>query len=312
MGKSNVVFMGSPEFAVPSLQALAASAHVNLLRVVTQPDRAKGRGRSVSPTPVRTAARELGLPTMVMTKESYGESVREICGLSPDLIAVVAFGLILKSDLLELPPLGCVNLHASLLPKYRGVSPIQAAILAGDDETGCTTIRMDRGIDTGDILLAEKVPIGPDDTAGSLSAALAKIGAGLMVRTLEDLRSGSIDPQKQNVDAGTYTKKIRKEHGRMDWKRPCDWMERFVRAMSPWPSAFTFRGEKRLIVLDASAIPGNESGKHPGTILCISPLQVACGQGALAIRRLKPEGKQELAADAYAAGAQLRIGDVLD
>jgi methionyl-tRNA formyltransferase len=303
--------MGSPDFAVPSLQALAASPEATILFVVTQPDRAKGRGRAVSPTPVRAAANELGLPSMVMTKQNYGEAVKKIAGLSPDLIVVVAFGLILKTDLLDMPPLGCVNLHASLLPKYRGVSPIQAALLAGDEETGCTTIRMDSGIDTGDILLAEKVTIKPYDTAGSLSATLAEIGGGLIVRTVQALRNKSIDPCKQDVKAGSYTKKIRKEHGRIDWERSCEWMERFIRAMSPWPSAFTFLDKKRLIVLEAAAVPGDESQEPPGTIVSVKPFQVSCGRGALEIVRLKPEGKQQLAAEAYAAGTSLNIGDVL-
>jgi methionyl-tRNA formyltransferase len=246
-----------------------------------------------------------------MTKDSYTDSVREISELTPDLIVVVAFGLILKADLLELPPLGCVNLHASLLPRYRGTSPIQAAIQSGDVETGCTTIRMDQGIDTGPMLLSEKVPIRPDDTAGSLAVTLSRVGGGLIVRTVQGLRDGSIVPCKQDPDAGSYTKKIKKEHGRIDWNRPCDWMDRFVRAMSPWPSAFTFAGKKRLIVLEAAAVPNNESNERPGTILSLSPFQVACGGGALEIARLKPEGKQQLAADAYTAGASLRIGDIL-
>lgn len=310
-GKSKVVFMGSPEFAVPSLKALAASSQVELLCIATQPDRAKGRGRSVSPTPVRTAAGAMGLPSLVVTKDNYAESVRKIAGLAPDLIVVVAFGLILKEDLLDMPAMGCVNLHASLLPKYRGVSPIQAALLAGDGETGCTTIQMDRGIDTGDILLAETVPISPDDTAGSLSATLADMGGGLVVRTLEGLRDGSIRPRKQDIAAGTYTKKIRKEHGRIDWNQPCDWLERFVRAMSPWPSAYTFAGNKRLIVLEAAPVAVSGGRVPSGTVLSMTPFRVACGSGALEIRRLKPEGRQPLAADAYAAGASLRAGDVL-
>jgi methionyl-tRNA formyltransferase len=306
-----VVFMGSPDFAVPSLKALAATPGVELLCVASQPDSAKGRGRTVSPTPVRAAALALGLPTMVMTKGNYNESVRKLSELAPDLIVVVAFGLILKADLLEMPALGCVNVHASLLPKYRGVSPIQAAILAGDEETGCTTIQMDRGIDTGDILLATKVPIRPDDTAGSLAAALADAGGDLAVRTVEGLRSGTVHPRRQNPDEGTYTKKIRKEHGRIDWDRPCDYMERFVRAMSPWPSAYTFAGTKRLIILEAAAVPAFEGGEAPGTVLSLQPFRVACGGGALDIRRLKPEGKQQVSAGAFAAGTSLRAGDVL-
>ncbi|MFH1755780.1 MAG: methionyl-tRNA formyltransferase [Candidatus Latescibacterota bacterium] len=310
-GKLNVVFMGSPEFAVPSLHALAQAPDIDILSVVTQPDREKGRGRAVCPTPVRAAAQQMGLPSMVMTKDGYAESVTQISRLFADAIVVVAFGLILKQDLLDMPPAGCINLHASLLPEYRGVSPIQAAILAGDDETGCTTIHMDRGIDTGDILLCERVAITPEDTAHSLAVRLSQVGGHLIVRTLRGLRQGTIQAVRQDTTAGSYTKKIHKEHGQIDWTQPCDWIARFIRAMSPWPSAYTFLHKKRLIVLDAAAVAGDAGKPPPGSILSVSPFIVACGSGAIEIRQVKSEGKTSVTAEAFTAGTRLREGDAL-
>ncbi len=303
--------MGSPEFAVPTLEALAACPDVDVVQVVTQPDRAKGRGRTVSPTPVKVVAKKLGYPVMVMTREGYGARAREIAAIQPDVIVVVAFGLILKEDLLGLPKLGCVNLHGSLLPKYRGVSPIQAAILAGDEVTGCTTILMDRGIDTGDMLLTERIEILPEDTAQSLGERISRAGAGLIVRTLLELRSGSITRQKQDPDAGTYTKKIRKEQGLVSWTKTAEEISRLVRAMYPWPTAYTFHSGKRLILLGVRPLAQEASDAPPGSVLSLVPFRVACGSGTLEIQRLKPEGKRALDAPAFAPGSKIRPGDIL-
>ncbi len=303
--------MGSPEFAVPILEALDRCREINVVCVVTQPDRARGRGRQVLPTPVRAAANRLGFPSLVMTKENYRDVVKEIAAFLPDVIVVAAFGVILKDDLLELPRLGCVNLHASLLPKYRGVSPIQAAILAGDETTGCTTILMDRGIDTGDILLSASEKIFTDDTLKSLGIRLSELGSDLVIRTLMGLREGSITPRKQDLEAGSYTKKIRKEHGQVDWTQPADRIWRHVRAMYPWPAAYTFCAGKRLILIDVAADLEDDHEKTPGTVLSLKPFRVACGGGALEIKMLKPEGKFVLEANAFAAGTSIRPGDIL-
>ncbi len=309
--KLKVVFMGSPEFAVPTLEALCGCPDIEVIGAVTQPDRPRGRGRTVSPTPVRAVAERFGVPVSVMTKENYASAAREIASLSPDAIVVVAFGIILKEDLLELPHLGCVNLHASLLPKYRGVSPIQAALLAGDEETGCVTILMDRGIDTGDILLSEPMRIEPDDTAGSLGKRLAAAGSDLVVRTLIGLRDGRIVPRKQDPHSGSYTKKIRKENGQVDWKLGPDAISRLIRAMNPWPGAFTFLSGKRLILSEGRTMSHEPPGKPPGTVLSLAPFVVACGEGTLEIPRLKPEGRREMTAREFLSGSAVEVGEVL-
>jgi methionyl-tRNA formyltransferase len=301
--------MGSPEFALPTLDALVESGRYRPVMVVTQPDRQRGRGRRTSPTPVKARASDLGIPVREMAKPNYAEVTQDITAIRPDAIVVVAFGIIIKRDLLELPTYGCVNVHASLLPKYRGVSPIQAAILAGDRVTGCTTMMMDEGVDTGGLLLQDTTEIRPDDTAGTLSQRLAELGAGLLIRTLDGLRSGSIAPVSQDDSKSSYTNKIKKTDGEIDWSRDAASLERHVRAMTPWPSAYTFRGGNRLIVIDASVV--DDGGGRPGTVVSLNPLRVACKSGALEIHLLKPEGKRGMTPDAYLAGYPLKTGEVL-
>lgn len=305
-----VVFMGSPDFAVPSLDALCALERYRPALVVSQPDRARGRGRRVVPTPVRSRALELERPTAVMTKKTYAGVVEDIAALEPDVVVVVAFGIILKRDLLDLPRLGCVNVHASLLPRHRGVSPIQAAILSGDDVTGCTTMRIDEGIDTGDVLLREETPIRPDDTAGTLSDRLATLGANLLVRTLDGLADGTVTPHPQAGDGATYTGKIHKGDGEIDWTPPAADVARRVRAMTPWPSAWTQMGESRLIVVEAVARDDAPAGA-PGVVVSARPLLVRCGKGALELVRVKPEGRAAMDAGAFLAGHALEPGTTL-
>ena len=304
-----VLFMGSPDFAVPSLQALVASQRFAPQLVVSQPDRERGRGREVSPTPVRQRAIDLGIASMTMSKETYADGVRAISELKPDIVVVVAFGLILRRDLLDLPKYGCINVHASLLPKYRGVSPIQAAILAGDDITGCTTMHIDEGVDTGDILLQAETPIEDTDTAGSLFDRLAVIGADLLVKTLDGLVDGTVTPQPQVQALATHTKKIRKEHGLIDWRRDAEYLARHVRAMSPWPTAYTFLGETRLIV--DQAVVGQAQRGVPSTVVSLEPLTIATGNGTLELRVVRPEGKRAMSAREFLAGHRLQVGDRL-
>lgn len=301
--------MGSPEFALPTLDALVESGRYRPVMVVTQPDRQRGRGRRTSPTAVKARASDLGIPVREMAKPNYAEVAQDITAIRPDTIVVVAFGIIIKRDLLDLPTYGCVNVHASLLPKYRGVSPIQAAILAGDRVTGCTTMMMDEGVDTGGLLLQDTTEIRPDDTAGTLSRRLAELGAGLLIRTLDRLRSGSVAPVSQDDSKSSYTNKINKTDGEIDWSRDAASLERHVRAMTPWPSAYTFRGGNRLIVIDASVV--DDGGGRPGTVVSLNPLRVACKNGALEIHLLKPEGKRGMTPDAYLAGYPLETGEVL-
>jgi len=309
---ATVVFMGSPDFAVPSLEALAESGRYRPALVVSQPDRPKGRGRRVVPTAVRARATDLGIPTAVMTKKTYAEGVERIRSLTPDVVVVVAFGIIIKEDLLGLPRLGCVNVHASLLPRHRGVSPVQAAILAGDAVTGCTTMHIDAGIDTGDILLTETTDILPDDDAGTLTDRLARLGAGLLVETLDGLFAGTITPRAQDDSLSTYTHKIQKTDGEIDWSEGAEQVARRVRAMTPWPSAYTFVYDKRLIVAEAAARPPEEGpGGPPGTVVSLDPFRVACGEGTVEIGRLQPEGGKAMAPRAYLAGHPIEPGTVL-
>ncbi|MDH3198773.1 MAG: methionyl-tRNA formyltransferase, partial [Candidatus Krumholzibacteria bacterium] len=269
--------------------------------------RPRGRGRRTEPTAVRARALELGLSTREMSKANYAEVVGEIRALAPDVVVVVAFGIILKRDLLDLPPLGCVNVHASLLPRHRGVSPIQAAILAGDKVSGCTTMRIDEQVDTGGILLVEETPIAPDETAGSLSDRLARVGAHLLVRTLDGIADGTITPVAQDPSRATKTLKLRKGDGEIDWSLDCASLDRRIRAMTPWPSAFTFHTGRRVIVVEAS--PLTDAAGEPGRIVSLEPLRVACGEGAVEIHRLKPEGGKVMPPAAYLAGHAARVGD---
>jgi len=301
--------MGSPDFAVPSLDALHESGRYHPLLVVSQPDRPRGRGQAVDPTPVRARALNLGIPTLTMTKETYAEGVEAVRAVRPEAIIVVAFGLILRRDLLDLPEFGCINVHASLLPRHRGVSPIQAAILAGDEVTGCTTMRIDEGVDTGNILLRAETPIAPDDTAGTLTARLAGLGAGLLLRTLDGVFDGSVHEVVQDNALATVTKKIRKHHGLIDWTRSAVELERRVRAMTPWPSAYSFLNGRRLLI-DAVLVASPTTNAAPGTVVSLDPLVVACGEGALDIRMLRPEGRRSMPPRAFRAGNPLEMGEV--
>jgi methionyl-tRNA formyltransferase len=228
----------------------------------------------------------------------------------PEAIVVVAFGLILRRDLLDMPPFGCINVHASLLPKHRGVSPIQAAIMAGDAITGCTTMRIDEGVDTGNILLRGETPIEPDDNAGTLTARLAILGAQLLVPTLDGVFDGSIHEVVQDGSQATLTKKIRKHHGLVDWSLSATELARRIRAMTPWPSAFTFHHGRRLQI-DAAIVAPREEDAAPGTILSLKPLLVACGEGALEIRMLRPEGRRSMTPVEFRAGNPIEPGEVL-
>ncbi|HEX6791328.1 MAG TPA: methionyl-tRNA formyltransferase [Candidatus Krumholzibacteria bacterium] len=306
-----IVFMGSPDFAVPSLDALHASGRYAPRLVVSQPDRPRGRGRAVDPTAVRARAIALGIPTMTMTKETYAAGVEVIRDVQPDAIIVVAFGLILRTDLLQLPPHGCVNVHASLLPRHRGVSPIQAAILAGDAVTGCTTMRIDEGVDTGNMLLRAETPIAPDDTAGTLTARLAQIGAELLVRTLDGVFDGTVHEVPQSPEGVTLTKKIRKRHGLIDWSQDAVNLERRIRAMTPWPSAYTFHHGRRLQIDAARVGSVDAAGITPGTMISVDPLVVACGDGSLEIRALRPEGRRSMTPTEFRLGNALEPGEVL-
>jgi len=303
--------MGSPDFALPSLEALVESKRYRPSLVVTQPDRQRGRGKQVLPTPVKARAQDLGVTVVEMSKANYEDAVARVASVEPDVIVVVAFGIILRDDLLQLPRFGCVNVHASLLPRHRGVSPIQASILAGDEQTGCSTMLIDSGVDTGGVLLQEATGISADDTAGTLSERLSKLGADLLVRSLDGLLDGTIAPVPQDDSASNYTRKIKKSMGVIDWRLDAPSVDRHIRAMSPWPSAYTFVYGRRLIVESAVPAQGTYAAAVPGTVVSLEPMVISCGAGHVEIRRLKPEGKKSMAPGAFLAGHTMSVGDAL-
>ncbi len=296
-----IVFMGSPEFAVPTLRALVAQYPV--VGVVTQPDRPAGRGRKLTPPPVKVVAQELGLPIMQPRRLKAPEAFEQLQAWAPDLIVVAAYGQILRPNVLQLPRYGCINVHASLLPRWRGASPIQHAILAGDQETGITIMIMDEGLDTGPILSQRAIPIAPDDTGATLSAKLAVLGAELLLETLPDYLSGALRPQPQPEDGVTYAPLLKKEDGRLDFTEPAEALARRVRAFDPWPGTFTEWQGAPLKVLRAEAVDAPSPG--PGRRLVWQGFPaVGTGQGVLVLREVQPAGKRPMSGDAFLRGAR--------
>ncbi|GAB4416215.1 MAG: methionyl-tRNA formyltransferase [Anaerolineales bacterium] len=297
---TKIVFMGSPDFALQTLRAL----HENypLAGVVTQPDRAAGRGRELKPPPVKTLALELGIPVIQPEKLSQPDAVAQLKAWSPDLIVVAAFGQILKQDVLDLPKLGCINVHASLLPRWRGAAPINAAILHGDEETGITIMKMDAGLDTGPILTQRAIRIAPDETAGSLFDKLSALGAGLLLETLPGYISGEIEPRPQPEEGATYAGMLKKQAGALDFSRPAIELERKVRAFNPWPGAYFDWDGNRLKVHRAGISPGK---KREGQRLAVNGLPaVGTSDGLLVLKEVQPAGKKRMDGKAFLAGAR--------
>lgn len=304
-----LVFMGTPRFAVPSLRRLHEAGY-EIAAVITQPDRPRGRGHRPSPTEVAAEAEALGLPVLKPVKVSDPELVDALRRLGPEAIVLVAFGQLIPRSILDLPPLGCINLHPSLLPRYRGASPIHAAILAGDSETGVTTMRMDEGLDTGDILLQERVPIGPDDNAGDLHDRLAEIGAGLLLETLERLQRGTLTATPQDHSRASYAGKVQKVE--IDWSGTGESVARTIRGLSPSPGVYTFRQGVRLKLHRARALPDGQGVGAPGEVVQAGDegIQIACGSGAVLVTELQPEGKSIMSAGDYVRGYRVRPGEV--
>ena len=306
-----IIFMGTPDFAVPALQALIQNGYYVPL-VVTQPDRPKGRGRKIVAPPIKTKALDLNLEVLqasTLKDEKIADRIRQ---LQPDFFVVVAFGHILSENFLRLPRLGTINIHASLLPKYRGPAPIQWAIINGETETGITTMLMDTGVDTGDILLVRKEPILAEDTAATLHDRLSLSGAHLLIETLEGFANQTIKPIPQDHSSATYAPLLKKQDGHIRWHEPADKLAAFIRGMTPWPGAFTFHNEKRLKILKALSLPQKVT-EPPGTVLKAFPdeLRVATDTGALAILEIQgPSGKQLPVAD-FLRGYPLPAGTLL-
>ncbi|MGI6611480.1 MAG: methionyl-tRNA formyltransferase [Limnochordia bacterium] len=297
-----LVFMGTPEFAVPSLAAIVEAGFA-VLAVVTQPDRPQGRGMRVSPPPVKEKALELGLPILQPQRLSDSRCVTAISEMRPDAIVVVAFGQFLPKALLNLPPRGCINVHPSLLPLYRGASPIQQAILDGVAETGVTTMYLDEGMDTGDVIAQVATPIGDEDDAGSLHDRLASIGAGLLVETLQQVIAGTVLRRPQDHSLASVTKRLKREDGSVDWNLDSATVANQVRAFSPWPGAFTVLDGRRVKIW--RAVTGSFSVKSsPGCVIAVSDegLEVACGRGTLLVQELQPENSKRMLASSFARG----------
>ena len=301
--------MGTPDFAVPALREVARRCDV--VAVVTQPDRPRGRGLETAPSAVARAAAELGLDVVKPENPNADEFVRALAALAPDLFAVVAFGAILRPKLLAVPRIGAINLHGSLLPEYRGASPVQRALWDGREATGVSTLWMDQGIDTGDLILEQRVPISDDDDAGTLAARLAEAGAPLLAESLVMALAGRAPRRAQDSARASYAKKLRKEDGIVDWGEPSRTVWNRQRAVTPWPGATTwFRGE-RMRLERTRVLSSAGSGGEPGTVLGVGEtgVEVACGLGSLAIGKLKPEGRALLAATDWARGARLVAGE---
>jgi methionyl-tRNA formyltransferase len=307
-GRLDLVFMGTPDFAATILEALLDAGH-NIRAVYTQPPRPAGRGHRETPSPVQALAEHRGLAVRCPHSLRPPAEAAAFAALGADAAVVAAYGLILPPPVLAAPPLGCLNVHASLLPRWRGAAPIQYALLEGDRETGVTIMQMDEGLDTGPILLQRALAIAPDMTAGRLSAALAQLGAGLILEALDGVAEGRLEARKQPQQGVTYARKIERGAGRLDWRRPAAALERQVRAFDPWPGTFfEFAGE-RIRVL-AAALADNPAGAAPGTVLD-DRLAIACGDGALRLLRLQRPGRAPLEAPALLRGFAIPPGTVL-
>lgn len=295
----SVAFMGTPDFAVPSLSELLASGY-NVVRVYTQPPRRAGRGKLLTKSPVHQFAEIMGIP--VETPESFRKPsvIDDLEALNVDVACVVAYGQILPQRALDAPTFGCLNLHASLLPRWRGAAPVQRAIMAGDAQTGVQIMQMAKGLDTGDILLSEMANIGPKDTAGTLSDRLSRIGADMWPRALAALERGGLTPTPQSGEA-TYARKIDKSEARLDWTQPASDLDCHIRGLSPFPGAWCEIGGKRVKVHVAKPEHGNGA---PGTVLD-DALLVACGSGALRLLAVQPAGKSRMSAEEFLRGTPL-------
>lgn len=304
-----IVFMGTPDFAVGTLHALAESEH-EILAVVTQPDKPKGRGKALQPTPVKEEAMRYGIPVYQPKKVREEEFQVVLRELNPDLIVVVAFGQLIPKSILELPRYGCVNVHASLLPKYRGAAPIQWAVINGEKESGVTIMKMDEGLDTGDMIAKTVVPLAADETGGSLFDKLSQVGAQLLLDTIPALEEGTVVCEKQPEESPTpYAAMLNKKMGLIDWSQDASVIECLVRGLNPWPSAYTYLKGKTLKIWQAKVVE-KQHEEEPGTIIEVDKkhLVVACKTNALLIERLQLEGKKQMETEAFLRGYAIETG----
>lgn len=301
------VFMGTPEFAVGTLQGLI-DAGCNLVGVYTQPDRPKGRGKKLTPPPIKELALQHGIPVFQPKKLREPAVVEDLATLHPDLIVVVAYGQILPQAVLDIPQYGCINVHASLLPKYRGAAPINKVLIDGESESGITTMYMDAGLDTGDMLLKRSLAIGENETAGELHDRMALLGRETMEETLRLLCAGELQGEKQDDSLTCYAPMLKKEDGLVDWARPAKEVHNLVRGLDPWPGAYTYI-DGEVLKLAQTTVDDTLSGPA-GTVLAAGAdgVRIACGEGALVIGRLQLPGKKMLAAADFLRGRELLPG----
>lgn len=307
-----IVFMGTPDFAAASLKALLDDGQ-QVVAVVTQPDKPKGRGKQVQPPPVKILAEEYQLPVFQPTGIRTEEFFKTLQSLQPDCIVVVAYGKILPPEILNLPPRGCINVHASLLPYYRGSAPIHWAVMKGESETGVTTMFMDQGMDTGEMILKKELPIGPDDTVGLVHDRLAALGAELLVETLHLLEKGMAPRISQDHGIATYAPLLKKEHEIIDWQQPASTIHNHVRGMNPWPGTYTIWEDKILKIWQTRIVESCPAQAPPGTVLAAgsSGILVQTGKGQILITELQLQGSKRMDVDQFLRGKQIAPGVVL-
>lgn len=309
-----IVFMGTPDFAVGALEALIREGY-EITAVVTQPDKPKGRSKELLPSPAKVCALEHGIPVLQPRRIKAPEAIAELKTYEADVYVVAAFGQILSQEILDIPRLGSLCIHASLLPKYRGASPIQHVIIDGEEKTGVTIMQMDAGIDTGDMLYKKEVPIDSEDDYETLSDKLTVLGGEAIIEALPLLTEGKLTPQKQNDEESCYAAMIRKEMGRIDFTRSALEIDRLIRGLTPWPSAYTGYKGKQLKIWKAVPLPEEPAGGHaPGELLSVEKdaVTVATGDGALKILELQLEGKKRMTAHDFLLGVKLQPGEVLE
>jgi methionyl-tRNA formyltransferase len=306
-----IIFMGTPDFAVPSLRGLVEQAtECEVVAVVTREDKPRGRGRKLSPPPVKVYADLHAIPVFQPKGIKRPEAQEMLHAQHPDLIVVAAYGRILPPAVLDMPRFGCINVHASLLPRHRGASPIAHAILAGDRQTGVSIMRMEAGMDTGPVYMSEAIPIPGASTCGSLAETLANLGAACLLRALPGILDGSLVPVPQDDAAATYAPLLRKEDGRLSFTSDAEELSRKVRAYHPWPGAFAYKGDTRVQILVADAISRVSGG--PGVVVRADTqgVVVACARGGLRVQRVKPAGRQAMDSSAWVAGRGVSVGEM--
>lgn len=306
-----IIFMGTPDFSVGTLQALIGAGH-DVVLAVTQPDKPKGRGKAMQFPPVKEKALEYGIEVYQPRRVREPECIEYLKKYHADMIVVVAFGQILTKEILEMPKYGCVNVHASLLPKYRGAAPIQWAVINGERISGVTTMRMDEGIDTGDMIMKAEIELDEKETGGSLFGKLSSVGADLCVKTLEAIEKGTAVYTKQDHDQATHTRMIKKQFGLIDWNKPAKELECLIRGLNPWPSAYTFIHGKSLKIWDAD-VSDKQTEKAAGTVVEVAKnaIGVQTGDGVLFLREVQLEGKKRMSCDAFLRGYSVEMGTLL-